>query len=116
MVVCRMKKPQERQRKILIIDAKSEVTRERAQSFLTQAHLERIVSVYRAFEDQEGFCCVVDVEEIEANHASLNIALYVRRTNGTSEEGFTLAEAIDNWESSSVTLRAAMDDLFSALI
>ena len=50
IVVCRSTKPTERAGKVLFIDAVNEVTRERAQSFLTPEHIDRIASVFRAFE------------------------------------------------------------------
>ena len=42
VVVCRTRKPPDRQGKVLFIDAVHEVARERAQSFLTAEHQERI--------------------------------------------------------------------------
>ena len=43
VVICRTAKPKARKDKILLINAVNEVTRERAQSFLTDDHIERIV-------------------------------------------------------------------------
>jgi type I restriction enzyme M protein len=47
VVICRTAKPKARKGKILFINAVNEVTRERAQSFLTDDHIERIVKAYR---------------------------------------------------------------------
>ena len=47
VVICRTAKPKARKGKILFINAVNEVTRERAQSFLTDDHIERIVRAYR---------------------------------------------------------------------
>jgi len=115
VVVCRANKPIARRGHILFIDAKNEVTRERAQSFLTEEHIKKIVDAYDAFANEEGFCQVANLNEIVANRSNLNIPLYVRSNNRSTDKGATLAEAIDDWESSSITLRAAMDDLFAAL-
>lgn len=115
IVICRRNKPPERRNRILFIDAKNEVTRERAQSFLTDAHSAKIVAAYRDFADRDGFCRVADADAIAANRFNLNIPLYVRGSEADADAGPTLAEALDDWESSAVTLRAAMDDLFSAL-
>ncbi len=48
VVVCRMAKPKNRRGKVLFVNALNEVARERAQSFLTDAHITRIVDEYRA--------------------------------------------------------------------
>jgi len=44
VVICRTAKPKARKGRILFINAVNEVTRERAQSFLTDEHIERIVA------------------------------------------------------------------------
>jgi type I restriction enzyme M protein len=117
VVVCRMSKPPARRRKVLFINAVDEVTRERAQSFLTDGHIERIVRAYRDFRDSEGFARVVPADEIRANKANLSIPLYVRAPNGngvaTSEK--SLKSAIADWERSSAALRASMEEMFKTL-
>src|SRR4249919_3725428 len=54
-VICRTAKAKERRNKILFINAVNEVTRERAQSFLTDDHIARIVQAYEAFKDEPSF-------------------------------------------------------------
>jgi type I restriction enzyme M protein len=116
IVICRMAKPAERRGKVLFINAVGEVTRERAQSFLQERHIERIVAAYRAFANVEGFAHVATLDEIQANQANLNIPLYVRpATNGHSNADKPLRVVIAEWEQSSKALRATMDDLFVTL-
>jgi type I restriction enzyme M protein len=85
VVICRAAKPKERKGKILFINAVNEVSRERAQSFLTGKHIERIVNAYRNFKDEPGFARVATREEIRSKDASLSIPLYVEPSapNGT---------------------------------
>jgi type I restriction enzyme M protein len=91
VVVCRTRKPAERQRRILFIDAVYEVARERAQSFLKPEHQQRILTAYRAFADEPGFAKVVSIEDVLAKDANLSIPRYVRpvdvdaRTNGEGD-------------------------------
>lgn len=73
VVVCRMRKPKERRGRVLFINAVDEVTRERAQSFLTEGHIKRILAAYREFAETDGFARVVSVEEIGANGGNLSI-------------------------------------------
>lgn len=124
VVICRMNKPKGRRNKVLFINAVNDVTRERAQSFLTDDHILRIVDAYRAFGDTEGYCRVASIDEIREKGSSLSIPLYVRvRSSGelAVAEGTTpygdaiLREAIDNWQKSSKALRKSMNDLFEVL-
>lgn len=115
VVVCRMNKPADRRGKILLINALNEVTRERAFSYLTDAHLERIASVYHAFEDVDGFARVVTVDEVLHHDANLNIPLYIRPQNGTNGTEQSLPQVIAEWQRSSEELRTSMDTLFETL-
>lgn len=105
---------------MLFINAVNEVTRERAQSFLTDDHLQRIVDAYQVFADEEGFARVVSNEEIREKGSNLSIPLYVRADDGNGNgngatETVTLKQAIVNWQESSMALRESMDDLFEML-
>ena len=118
VVICRMTKPKERRGKVLLINAVNEVTRERAQSFLEEGHIQRIVAAYRDFADEDGFARVASLGEIQANQANLNIALYVRPAasgNGAGAAEKPLAAVIAEWEQSSQALRESMDELFATL-
>lgn len=85
VVVCRTRKPPERQGRILFIDAVHEVARERAQSFLKPEHQERILRAYQAFDDEPGFARVATVEGILANDGNLSIPRYVRAVSENHE-------------------------------
>ena len=96
-----------------------EVTRERAQSFLTEDHIQRIVAAYQAFGDEDGFARVVGNDEIREKGSNLSIPLYVRGDNGNGNgaaETITLKQAIENWQESSQALRCSMEELFNVLI
>lgn len=119
VVVCRTDKPPERRGKIQFINAVNEVTRERAQSFLTDNHIQRIVDSYRAFEDAPGFARIVTTSEVLERSGNLNIPLYVRTENGSANgsrgEGVDLQQAIAEWQTSSEALRESMSELFEVL-
>ena len=112
VVVCRTNKPKNRRGKILLIDAKEEVTRERTQSFLTPEHLARIIQNYRSFEGVQLFSRVVSISEVRANNGNLNIALYIDSTpksgGGTSASPHDLDFAFQNWTKSAACARAAL--------
>ena len=101
VVVCRTAKPRERRGKILFINAVNDVTRERAQSFLADTHIQRILSVYQAFQDEPGFTRVATPEEIRAKDGNLSIPLYVSpltpvALTETAEES-SLVATLDGW-------------------
>lgn len=118
VVVCRTQKRPERKGKILFINAVEEVTRERAQTFLEEGHIAKIVRAYEEFHDAPGFIRVATLDEIRENESNLNIASYVRpisigRSNGQSPS--SLEETLLEWQRSSAKLRASMNDLLETL-
>ncbi len=118
VVVCRTDKPPERRGKILFVNAVKEVTRERAQSFLTEDHIRRIVNAYRSLENVPGFASVVGNDEVLEKGGNLSIPLYVRAENGNgngSQGSAGLGQAIAEWQQSSMALRESMSSLFAVL-
>ncbi len=118
VVICRATKPKARQGRILFINAINEVTRERAQSFLTDDHIARIVAVYRDFNDVAGFTRVATLDEIRAKDGNLSIPLYVASAgaNGSPDKNIQpdLAAALNAWLKSSGEVRQALRSLLDA--
>ena len=85
-VICRAAKPKARKGKILFCNAINEVTRERAQSFLTDAHIEHIVSAYRDFADVSGFAQAELLDDIRENDGNLGIPLYIAPANTAKQD------------------------------
>jgi type I restriction enzyme M protein len=120
IVICRTAKPKARKGKILLINAVNEVTRERAQSFLTNEHLSRIVDAYRDFKGEDHFARVVTIEEVRKNHGNLNLQFYIAPatsapSSSTSREQ-ALTEAIANCIASSAQVADALAGLTGACI
>lgn len=113
IVICRSRKPADRVGKVLLIDAVNEVTRERAQSFLTPDHIDRIVSAYEASADDDGFAAVATLDDIASQDGNLSIPLYVKRVGAAEEHD--LEEAVASWRTSAAALREAAEDLFKLL-
>jgi type I restriction enzyme M protein len=115
VVICRATKPKTRRGRILLINAVNEVTRERAQSFLTDDHIERVVQVYEKFKDEPGFSRVVTLEEIRKQGGSLNIPLYIGATerasvNNGATNGNTIGESLATWLTSAGDLRCEVKE------
>jgi len=104
-------RPNGRRGKIFFTNAVNEVTRERAQSFLTDEHLQRVVRAYQEFKDEPGFTRVVPVEEIRAKEGHLSIPLYVGgetqvQSDAATEAATTaLPDALAGWLESSARLK-----------
>ena len=118
VVVCRSAKPKARKNKILFINAVNEVTHDRAQSFLEEGHIQKILSSYQQFKNVDGFTRVVGLDEIRTNQGNLSIPLYVRPgVNGEASQGDgkPLNQAIKEWQASSNTLRLSMRRILDVL-
>jgi type I restriction enzyme M protein len=119
VVVCRTAKPKARKGRILLINAVDEVTRERAQSFLTDEHIERIVKAYERFEDEPGFAYVATREQVRAKEGNLSIPLYVSaKVNEVREKGAEyrvdgLPAALEVWLESSRQVRGSISGLLA---
>jgi type I restriction enzyme M protein len=120
VVICRMDKPKGRKNKVLFINAVNEVSRERAQSFLSDQHIEKIVRAYKNFQDHEGFSAVVDSALVKKNNSSLSIQLYISQ-NGCNDNSTSavskdqLKQAINSWKESSEELRDSMNKMLNSL-
>lgn len=82
IVICRTNKPLELRNKVLFINAKKEVTRKNAQSYLEETHIQRISTTYKGFVHEKGFSAVASYSDIEANQFELSIPLYVENSSG----------------------------------
>ncbi|MEI8041001.1 MAG: class I SAM-dependent DNA methyltransferase [Verrucomicrobiota bacterium] len=115
VVICRTAKPKVRRGKILLINAVNEVTRERAQSFLTDDHIEHIVNAYEKFADDPGFARVVTLEEIRTKDGNLSLPLYIASAaTGNNHQVKTqvdLVDAMREWLKSSSEARATLNSL-----
>jgi len=120
IVICNRKKSAACKGKVIFIDAVNEVTRERAQSFLTPAHQQRILDAYKTFADVPGFAKVATLAEIGANAANLSIPLYVKRiaaaiATDSNCDAVSLRSAWDQWQTDGSAFWQQMDALVATL-
>lgn len=69
-------KPEERQNKVLFINADAEFRASRAQNFIRPEDIEKIVSTFEAFQNIPRYSRVVGISELEDNDWNLNIRRY----------------------------------------
>lgn len=77
VIICRKVKPNNRCGKVLFIDAKAEVTRKNAESYLEPKHITRIVEAYENYSNIEGFSKVIDNKTILTNKSLIGIQYYI---------------------------------------
>ena len=116
VIICRKNKPNDRKGKILFIDAKNEVTRKNAESYLEQHHIEKIVSAYQSFTNQEGFCSVIENKEVLGNNAKMSVALYVKNNSFANEGEIDSEEAIEGWFNQSDNLSCELIKLMNCFV
>jgi type I restriction enzyme M protein len=114
LLITKTNKEASKKDKVLIINAVKEVRQDKNIAFLESQHIERIYQAYKLFQDQDGFCKVVDIQEVLNHNASLNMPLYVSNVNSSGVK-VSLDEALQNWTQSSTELKKSMDELFKVI-
>lgn len=119
VVTLRAAKREERQGRVLFINAVDEFAREHAQSFLRESNQQKILEAYEAFADDPGFAKVATKQEIAAAGFSLAISLYVEGGQASQPgpaETPDLSSAVEAWRRGVVSADKAVDDLLSLLL
>jgi type I restriction enzyme M protein len=114
LLITNSNKAESRKGKILIVNAVKEVRQDKNIAFLEDTHIGKIYKTYLNFENQEGFCKVLSIEEVLENKGSLNIAQYVSNVD-SSVEKVSINDALVNWEMSSIQLNKSLNGLFQIL-
>lgn len=79
VLIFRANKPNNKEKKVLFIDASDQVRIGRAQNYLDQEHVEKIYRWYGDFKNVENHVRVATLKDIQANDFNLNIPLYVEK-------------------------------------
>lgn len=116
VITLRANKPAEHQGKVLFINAVNEVAREQAQSFLREAHQQKILDAYRAFEPQDGFAAVATLDQIAHKGHSLAIPLYVAGESAKEAgEHVDVSDAVAQWRVAAHVSDQAITDVLALL-
>ncbi|MET0087124.1 MAG: class I SAM-dependent DNA methyltransferase [Sedimenticola sp.] len=113
LLIFREKKSKAHRQKVLFIDASKEFKTGRAQNELLPEHVGNIHRWYNDYQDVEGICRVVTLDEIRENDFNLNIPRYVEPV--IEEESITFEQAITNLKESLHAVYVAEDRLKSLL-
>lgn len=110
IVILRRKKPADRRKKVLLVNAENLFRRGRNQNTLEPEDAEVILTAYRAFAEQPGLAHVASLEDIKAHGYNLNIPLYVEPADDGEEA--TLEQALADLEAAhaaAAVSRTALD-------
>jgi type I restriction enzyme M protein len=113
LLLCRNNKPEHSKSKILFIDARNELRKEKTMSFLDEHHIQKILDAYQQYDTIEGFSYLANMEEVLKNEASLNIPLYVMPKKDSNKQ--SVNDVFDEWVKSSESLASSMNDLFEKI-
>ena len=102
------------QSEVLGIAASKEFKTGRAQNELLPEHVDNIHRWYEGYQDVEGICRGVTLEEFRENDFNLNIPRYVEPV--IEEESMTIHQAIANLNESLQAAYAAEDRLKGLLL
>lgn len=113
LLITNNNKASERKGKVLFIDAREELKREKTISYLLDEHVEKIHNAFSSFESVDGFSYVAEDDEILEKESSLNIPLYIKGVNDALISA--PSEALKAWDVSSAQLRNSMKHLFEVI-
>jgi type I restriction enzyme M protein len=77
LLVLNKVKSEQRKDKVLFVNGAKEFENQSKKNVLSDSNIRRIVGVFQAWKDEERFCRVVDMQEIEENGFNLNISRYI---------------------------------------
>ena len=113
IIICNTHKSQERQSKILFINAKDDVTRKNGESYLEEKHIEKVSSAYHHYSIIDGFSAVIDNAVVLAKDAKLSIAQYVKSIS--SDDISSVEDCVVAWKEASGSLNKEIENLLNCI-
>jgi len=113
IMLCSSKKPSDRIKQVLFIRATDLVERKNGESYLTEEHVEEIVSLYRGNTNVDNRSCIVDTKTISQNEYSISPKLYIKQTQ--TENILKFSEQIEQWQEYSCNIHSEYTKLINLL-
>ncbi|MFC2110878.1 N-6 DNA methylase [Bacteroidota bacterium] len=113
LLITNNNKIDERKGKVLFIDARSELKREKTISYLLPENITKIHQAFCDYKITEGFTNIATIDDILNKESSLNIPLYIKSING--EQILKPQIAYNQWENASKQLKESINQLFEIL-
>ena len=115
IIICKSNKINERKGKVLFIDAKKEITRKDAFSFLEDKHIKKIVDTYNKFCNIDNFSAVETNENLLNNNSSLSVQFYVEHIVEPPTDDYSFEEYYNNWLNNSDEINDNIDSIINIL-
>lgn len=115
VLICNNQKAEVLRNKVIFINAKYEVTRKNAESYLETKHINKIISAYQSQEDVSEFKRLVSIDEIEKNRFDLSIQKYVYISEISKTETVSVEEAMEVWKESHSNMITSIDKWIAML-
>lgn len=106
-------KPKDRKGKVLFVNGKDDVIENKGFAYLNDEHIKKLYSVYKNFEDIEGYAKVATTEEMLKFNGNMNINFYVKQQN--RNKNLTFFEAYEQWIENGNELKKSMNKMFEEL-
>jgi len=113
IVVSNKNKPAKHKNKILFVNGVDLVTRERAQSFLSDSDLSTLIGAWKSPKKHPEIARLVPVSEVKEHGYNLSIPLYIKPSESDTEGQLELA--IQEWKESRSSLTKQTTSLFKTL-
>ena len=110
LLITNNNKQKKKKGKVLFIDARKDLKREKTISYLLPEHISKIYRAYYDFKNIKKFSYVANISEIIKKEASLNVSLYVN--NIDDEIILNTSDVYKQWIKSHSELNQSINKLF----
>ncbi|MFZ7138021.1 MAG: type I restriction-modification system subunit M [archaeon] len=116
ILVCNKKKDVNKQKKILFINASSDLVDEKNFSYLSEKNITKIFSAFQSYKNISNFSRIVNIENVIQNNSSLNINRYLTRIRTEfSNNQRSLPQIVSQYEESFDDLKQQFEEMKNKL-
>lgn len=111
IIVCRRKKEPNRVGKILYINARDLVERKETFSYLTENHINEIISLYLGYKNVDNRAAIIDLQDIvDSENCLMTVSKYVK-TKDYSSEIIDIPQLVRKWKFQSNEMHRNLNNL-----
>lgn len=111
IIVCRRKKKPNRVGKILYINARDLVERKETFSYLTENHINEIISLYLGYKNVDNRAAIIDLQDIvDSENCLMTVSKYVK-TKDYSSEIIDIPQLVRKWKLQSNEMHRNLNNL-----
>lgn len=111
ILICRTNIPEDRQGKILFINAFDEAVHTSDYSYLTDKHIKKISDEYKNFQETNDFSKIEDITSVKNNDYSLLVSNYVTKQRLIETTDIDFNQTLQDWEQKSKLLKKTLIEI-----